>query len=549
MLSSTATVIAKLKGMGMADDTVSAARSSDGLHRDQMPVRIGNPGEFAKVRNFLISVEFNERAVLRALKISSVNQIPMATAASLEGSSTPRALLAAIDLLILGNAMAADDLRSSWGQDAFDALAALGLIRDAHDYPPLKVSPIGTVVCPVWLYPVDGFVILSDRTTDLANGASSPTTEIVFPAHDFGTLLFLRLLPRTTEGEVLDLCAGSGIGALHLTRQGMRATATDLTYRSAFYAEFNARLNGSAIESLRGDLYEPVAGRRFDVICAHPPWLPSIGDAMAFRDGGPTGEEVTQGIFSGLPQYLRPGGTAIVVSLGRDDQGARYEHRIHRWLGGAGENCDVILGVEKIVSVGDVMESMRRLHLKSDDSKVQRIAARYRELGTTQFAYCAAFVRRTDDKVDDPPLRLIMSSRATAEDFERIFAWRRLRRQPDFVRWLADTKPHLSPNLESNVRYVMRDGALTADSFIFKVRAELSIALQPDAWMARLLERIDGNQTVAQIFDTSSGAVDLPHDFTRSSFADFVGKMIEYGLLEIDAGPTIVVPADDPAAH
>jgi methylase of polypeptide subunit release factors len=527
-----------------------AGKSVEGARLDQIPVRIGSTEEFARVRSFLISVGFDERSVLAALKISSVSQIPTATLTTTDHGSVSAALLAVIDLLVLGNATAADDLQSSCGQDGLAALVALGLIRNAHEFPPLQVFPAGSVVCPVWVYPIDGMFIASDRMTDLANGSAGTITELVFPGHDFGTLQMLRLLPRSTKGEALDVCGGSGIGALYLARNGMLATATDLTHRSAHFAEFNARLNAIPMESLQGNLYTPVAGRRFDVICTHPPWLPSTGDAVAFRDGGDTGEEVTQRAFSGLPHHLRPGGTAIVVSLGRDDQDAHYEHRVRRWLGDAGQDCDVILGIDKILSVDDMMESMRRLYLRNDELRAERIAAHYRELGTTQFVHGAVFVRRTTATVADPPLRLLMSSSATAEDFERIFAWRQRRRQPDFADWLADTKPRLSPKLESNVRYVVRNGALVADTFIFKVRSKLSTALQPDAWMARLLEQIDGNQTVAQIFDSSRGADDWPVDFTLLSLVNFVGKMIEYGLLEIDTGPTTAVPrAIGPLAH
>ena len=512
----------------------SAGKSLDGSRLDQIPVRIGSNAEFARVRSFLSSVGFDQRSLLAALKISSVSQIPTATLTTVDRGSVSPALLAVIDLLVLGNATAADDLQSSCGQDGFAALAALGLIRSAHEFPPLQVFPAGTVVCPIWVYPIDGLFIASDRMTDLTNGSADTVTELVFPGHDFGTLQMLHLLPRTSKGEALDVCSGSGIGALHLARNGMLATAADLTHRSANFAEFNARLNGIPIESLQGDLYTPVAGRHFDVICTHPPWLPSTGDAVAFRDGGDTGEEVTRGVFSGLPYHLRPGGTAIVVSLGRDDQDAHYEHRVRRWLGDAGHDCDVILGVDKILSLDDMMELMRRLHLRNDELRAERIAAHYRELGAIQFVHGAVFVRRTTATVADPPLRLLMSSSATAEDFERIFVWRQRRRQLDFADWLADAKPRLSPKLESNVRYVVRNGAFVADAFVFKVRSKLSMALQPDAWMARLLERIDGDRTVAQIFEEAG---DLPVDFTLLSFVNFVSKMIEYGLLEIDTGP------------
>ena len=192
----------------MVEGIRAVGRSPKGAHFDQMPLRIGSPAEFAEVRNFLSSVGFNERAVLAALNISDASQMPTATTISNNGGAASAALHVAIDLLVLGNAIQADDFRSSCGREAFNAAAALGLIRDTHEFSALQACPVGTVVCPVWLYPVDGFLIVSDRTNELENN-STAMTEVVFPAHDFGTLQLLRLMPHAAGGESLDLCGAA----------------------------------------------------------------------------------------------------------------------------------------------------------------------------------------------------------------------------------------------------------------------------------------------------------------------------------------------------
>ncbi|MGP0086913.1 MAG: methyltransferase [Steroidobacteraceae bacterium] len=355
---------------------------------------------------------------------------------------------------------------------------------------------------------------------------------MVFPAHDSGTSKMLRLLP-TAAGDALDLCGGSGVGALHLARNGSRAATADITARSAHFAAFNARLNGIEIEILRGDLYAPVASRKFDLICAHPPWVPSTGDAdaMVFRDGGDTGEAIVERVFAGIGKHLRQGGTGVVVSLGRDGRDARYEQRVRRWLGHTGRDCDVILGVDQTLSIDDMV---RRLHLSNDAEKAERMAARFRELGTEQFVYGAVLVRRTAAAVAEPPLRLRMSSAATANDFDRVFAWRQHRRRPEFVDCLTAARPRLCPQLESNVRSVVRNGVMVAESAILTAKRPLAAAVRPDVWIARLLERLEGTQTVEQTFDAARQAGQMPADFTLAAFADLVGQMIERGLLDVD---------------
>ena len=521
--------------MGNGERRIFAARPPEVAPDERMPIRIGSAEEFSRVRDFLRATGFDESSVLAALKISDLSQIPEADAASVDTGSGSPALLALIDLLVLGNVVTADDFRACCGDAAVAAFTALDLIRDAHDFPPLEKLAAGTLVCPVWLYPVDQLFIASDRRTDLEDNASRLGTEVVFPAHDFGTLQLLRLLPPSIGGgNALDLCGGSGIGALHVARSGMRATTADITARSTYFATFNARLNGIEIEVARGDLYAPIADRRFDVICAHPPWVPSSGDAMVFRDGGETGEAIVQRVFCGMPHHLCAHGTAVVVSLGRDGNDGRYENRVRRWLGEEGRDCDVILGVDKMLSIDDVVGSVRRLHLENDAAKAERMAARFRELGTKHFVYGAVFVRRTGAEVTEPPLRLRMSSRAAADDFERVFAWRRYRRRADFADWLAEARPRLSPQLEANVRYVVRDGTMVADSTVFSVGRPLSATVQPEVWTARLLEQLKGEQTVARTFDAARQSAQVPAEFTLPMFVDLVGKMIERGFLEIE---------------
>ena len=494
---------------------------------DPMPLRIGTGSEFACVRNFLRKAQFDEGAVTEALKIPTISRLRDTDFANVDRAATPPDLFTLMGLLIGGEAVATDQLRAVCGDEVFAAFMALDLIGDVKNQE-------GALCCPVWLYPVSGFLMASDRQTNPKGDTSLPVNDVVFPAHDAGTLRLLRLLP-VTGGDSLDLCGGSGIGALQLARNGMRAVTADITARAAHFAAFNAHLNGLEIESLCGDLYAPVADRRFDLICAHPPWLPSTGDAMIFRDGGETGEAILQRIVAGIPEHLSPGGTAILLSLGRDGNDLSFQERVRTWLGEAGRDCDLIVGIDHIVSIDKLIGSMRQLQLRGDAGKADRLATRFRELGTKQFLHAAVFVRRTVSPVTEPPLRLQMSAEATAADFERIFSWRGFRRSAGFADWLATAAPRPSTNLELNIRHIARDGGLTADSAVLSPRQPLSAVVRPDVWAADMLTRFDGRQTVAQVFDATRRADRMPSDFTLAPFVDFVSQLIERGILEVDA--------------
>lgn len=504
--------------------------SPDVARHGAMPVRIGSAAEFTRVREFLRGVGFDERTVLAALKLADLGALRKADSKNVDRRAISPALFDVIELLVLGETLAVDRLIASCGEAFVHDFAALGLIRNAP-------SRDRAFVCPVWVYPVDGLYMTSDRQTGLDENTSRDKSEVVFPAHNSGALQMLRLLPAISEGDGLDLCGGSGVGALHLARGGLRAVTADVTRRSTYFAEFNARLNAINVEAVCGDLYAPVHGRNFDVICCHPPWLPSTGDTMIFRDGGEIGEAVVRRVFAGMPDHLRDGGIGIVVALGRDGSDAAYEQRARLWLGERGRDCDVILGISKILPLEDVIQSVCRLHLEGDAEQAESLAARYREHGTEKFVYGAAIVRRIGTDVSEPPLRLRMSAAASIGDFNRVFAFRHFRRAPHFIDGLAAAKPRLAPDLEATVRFVVRDGAMTPSSAILATNRPLAATVNPEPWIAGLVQRLEGTKTVEQTFDTARRAGQMPPDFTLPAFVDLVSQMIERGILDIDLPP------------
>ena len=96
------------------------------------------------------------------------------------------------------------------------------------------------------------------------------------------------------------------------------------------------------LEAMEGDLFEPVRGERFDLITANPPFVPSPVNAIRFRDGGHSGEEIQRRIVAGLPDHLAPGGTAqIVTELGEHDS-EPIVNRLREWLDGAPMDIHVL---------------------------------------------------------------------------------------------------------------------------------------------------------------------------------------------------------------
>ena len=159
-------------------------------------------------------------------------------------------------------------------------------------------------------------------TLDLA---VTPDTLIPRPETECLVDLALERLPEAGSPRVLDLGTGSGAIALALAseRPPARVLATDSSAAALAVARANARQNSVAnVESVQGDWYAPVAGRRFDLIASNPPYIADDdvhlgqGDlrfepAAALASGG-DGLDALRIIVAGAPAHLAPGGWLLV---------------------------------------------------------------------------------------------------------------------------------------------------------------------------------------------------------------------------------------------
>ena len=136
------------------------------------------------------------------------------------------------------------------------------------------------------------------------------------PRSDAGVLLDAAL-PRL-HGDVLDLCAGSGVLALAVAPRAASVLAVDLSRTAAAAIRANALLNRRRVEVRRGDLFAAVGSRRFDVILTNPPYVPTPPGAQSVPgsqawDGGPRGRDLLDRICAGAAPHLRPGGEVLIV--------------------------------------------------------------------------------------------------------------------------------------------------------------------------------------------------------------------------------------------
>ena len=140
--------------------------------------------------------------------------------------------------------------------------------------------------------------------------------------------------------DVLDLGTGCGCVAVAISkhRPHARVTATDASPKALAIARGNATRHGASIEFIESDWLKALAGRRFHLIVANPPYVaaddPHLGQGdLRFEprlalDGGADGLACIRTIVADSRAHLESGGW-LFVEHGHD-QAARCRELLHR---------------------------------------------------------------------------------------------------------------------------------------------------------------------------------------------------------------------------
>lgn len=295
-----------------------------------------DPALGGRVLSRLSAVGFCEEAVRSRLGLDDLNDLKL-RAVPIYRAERLRArdpLASAIDLFLLQGAPPLRELNELFDATDRQSLRASGILMEDD----------ATARALVSLYPVGEDLIFADHASHELDPDARPGAlhdRVMYIGTDSRWLA--RVTTRRPVGEALDLCSGSGIHALLAASHAEQVTAVDVNPRAVECTAFNAKLRGATnLTALQGDLYAPVGERRFELITANPPFVPAPSQAVGFRDGGPSGEDVQRRIIEGLPHHLAPGGVAqIVTELGENDA-EPLERRLRQWLGAAAIDIHVL---------------------------------------------------------------------------------------------------------------------------------------------------------------------------------------------------------------
>ena len=234
----------------------------------------------------------------------------------------------AIRLFFLGTPVPVDELEHALSPLGGDELVDLGVVEPVEEG--LRAT--------VRLVPHMELLLAGNRYPDeIPSGAPADYVATVTAP----SAILASLTVRTPVRTALDLGTGSGIQAIWAARHSERVVAVDVNRKALNLAAFNARLNGiTNIEFREGDLFEPVAGERFDLVLCNAPYVVSPDTRYMYRDGGVTSDGFSERLVREAPEHLAEGGFAHLL-IGWLLKGDDWEDRPRSWI--EGSDCDAWL--------------------------------------------------------------------------------------------------------------------------------------------------------------------------------------------------------------
>jgi len=487
---------------------------------------LGRTGRFAELLRLLQSVDYTDEFIRTRFKLPRPEdfELDRKKRAPLPEPESAADILAAV--FLAGESAELEAATRMLGREGIGLLEDMGLLIAELDR--------GRCHARVALYPVEDRYLASDRWSHPDGLPWSGPEDTVYPAFIPNTRLFLRHLPERPAGDFLDLCAGTGAAALLAAKRGAtHAWSVDIADRSTRFAEFNRRLNGLAnVDPVTGDLYQNLKGRCFDVIAAHPPYVPALQSKWTFFSGGRDGEDITRRTVEGLPDHLNDGGIFLALTMGGDRAQQPFECRIREWLGEREGEFDIALIVRKELDPQEFALRANRETIRTREES-EAWSQLFASLRITSLVYGFVCVQRRSGARTTFTVRRQAAPYASRSPWEWLLAWETAAAGDRLTQLILDSPLHASRETEFEVVHRLGNG--TWDPSSYKLRTERPFSMQCSAqpWMAHLLSLCDGRATGREVLMALIRNEVLPGTTPEDEFARAAATLASGGFLEV----------------
>jgi methylase of polypeptide subunit release factors len=442
-------------------------------------------------------------------------------------------------------------LRRVDGTDDFSTLARLFLLGDD-----VEVDRIERAVAPLWteqlvglrlvvgsaermrarvrLVPHGDYYIASDAGPE--SGTDIPFDHV--PGIQAPSVTLAKLAVRRACARALDVGTGCGIQALLAAKHSERVVATDVNPRALAYAGFNAALNRMhTIEFRQGDGLEPVAGERFDLIVANPPYVISPDASYAYRDSGLPADELCRRVVESAAAHLTEDGFAHVLVSWAHEAGGDWAEPLRGWVEGSG--CDAWLlhyrTSDPVAHAAGWLRPLGETDPVAYTEALDRWLEHLARLQIDAIGYGAVVLRRREGgrnwiRTDPLPLDRLEPA---GEHILRVFeAQDALARVDD--EGLLDLALALTENHRLQQTLVAR-GGLLVESQTLELTEGIRFAVGVDRHTVSLLPHFDGRRPLRDVLELARGTFELePEEQVRfvPAAIPVVRRLIELGFLE-----------------
>lgn len=490
-------------------------------------VNLGRGGQFGEMLEFLRSTDYTDTYISRRFNLERAEdfEIDRKRRAPLPAAESAADVLLA--LLLAGESIELSVARHFLGEAKIALLEGMGLLACETG----KSRCYATVA----LYPVGDLYIASDRWNAPDGSEFTVPEDIVYPAFIPNTRLFLRHLPKHPRGIFLDLCGGTGIGALLAARRGSeKAWSGDISERSTRFAEFNRNLNGIAnAQAVTSDLYQGFGDSRFDMISAHPPYVPTLQPKWIFFSGGQDGEEITRRIVEGLPHHLNDSGRFMALTMGTDREDRPFENRIREWLGACEREFDIAFLVRKEMDPQDFALRANRDTVRSREES-ERWNQLFKSLHVRTLVYGFICIQRRSGAQRAFTVRRQVSPSSARAPWEWLLNWESAVCSEGLEQLIMDSPLQAAPRTEFVVQHHLENNLWNPSSYKLRIEYPFNMECNAKPWMAHLISLCEGKMTGREVLQALIDNEALPKSTPAGEFARAAASLVSGGFLEVE---------------